>query len=335
MNTEIQYNYIYLLQEREFLHQDVNVYKIGKSKQENMKRINTYPKGSKLLLQIICNDCDVLEKHLISSFKDTFIHRSDIGNEYFQGNCDMMIYMIIESKKAIDVEHLSIKDTHIEIKKLNEKLKELKQEEKLIQIKEQIIKTEEKINTKKIKQEEIDQFNKIVINQSNFSNEFALFSNFITNNIIFCNDKKVALQRLVTDSNCHEEYIKKFMKSKGFKYNKDLRGLGKNNNGRAYKGGYEGVGYNELYIPAVESGNEVLENIFEYFEITKLETDEIGKNEIINRFGETNFKYYKSYLQSLGCKYNSQNKYSYKDENKKIVFKSGVFHGIKLKQSVV
>lgn len=83
--------YIYLLQEREFITPNQNVYKMGKTKQENLQRFKQYPKGSKLLLQHICNDCDMLEKKLISDFKNKYKHRKDLGNEYFEGNYNDMI----------------------------------------------------------------------------------------------------------------------------------------------------------------------------------------------------------------------------------------------------
>jgi hypothetical protein len=87
MNTQ----YIYLLQEREFIKTKESIYKIGKTKQENDKRFRQYPKDSILLLQIICNDCNQYESDLISLFKLKYIHRKDIGNEYFEGNYKEMI----------------------------------------------------------------------------------------------------------------------------------------------------------------------------------------------------------------------------------------------------
>ena len=78
--------YIYLLHEREFIKTNENIYKIGKTKQENLKRICNYPNGTKLLLQIICNDCDNLEKLIINIFKEKFILQKEIGNEYFKGS---------------------------------------------------------------------------------------------------------------------------------------------------------------------------------------------------------------------------------------------------------
>lgn len=87
-------NYIYLLQEREFIRTKENVYKIGKTKQEDLKRFSKYPKGSKLLFHIICNDCDKIEKLVIKEFKNNFKQRTEIGTEYFEGDYKMMLNII-------------------------------------------------------------------------------------------------------------------------------------------------------------------------------------------------------------------------------------------------
>jgi hypothetical protein len=79
-------NYIYLVKEREFIKTNENIYKIGRSKQENTKRFLQYPKGSELILQEACGDCIKTEKMIINEFKIHFIHRKDIGNEYFEGD---------------------------------------------------------------------------------------------------------------------------------------------------------------------------------------------------------------------------------------------------------
>jgi hypothetical protein len=55
--------FIYLLQEREFIKTREPIYKIGKTKQEKLKRIKSYPNGSELLFYIICNNCDEIEKN--------------------------------------------------------------------------------------------------------------------------------------------------------------------------------------------------------------------------------------------------------------------------------
>jgi len=83
--------YIYLLQEREFVTTKKKIYKLGKTKQDNLRRFKQYPKGSKLLLQQICPDCDILETQLIIDFKNKYIHKKDIGNEYFEGDYNEMI----------------------------------------------------------------------------------------------------------------------------------------------------------------------------------------------------------------------------------------------------
>lgn len=93
-------NYIYLLQEREFIKTKENIYKVGMTKKENHKRFNQYPKGSVLLFQMICNNCKNIEKQIIKLFKENFKHRRDIGNEYFEG----------EYKSMIDMIYLTIKD---------------------------------------------------------------------------------------------------------------------------------------------------------------------------------------------------------------------------------
>ena len=94
--------YVYLILEREFIKTSENIFKIGKSKQENNKRINQYPKQSKLLLQIVCDNCDILEKELIISFKNKYNHRKDIGNEYFEGDFEDMINNIFYIRNNID-----------------------------------------------------------------------------------------------------------------------------------------------------------------------------------------------------------------------------------------
>ena len=59
------YSYIYLLQEREFIKTKENIYKLGKTKQENLKRIQNYTNGTKLIIQLECENCDINEKNLI------------------------------------------------------------------------------------------------------------------------------------------------------------------------------------------------------------------------------------------------------------------------------
>lgn len=95
-------HYVYLLQEREFVNSKENIYKIGKTKKLNFIRFKQYPKGSILLFQSTCNDCNAMEKTIMSIFKQKFTQRKDIGREYFEGNHKKMIKIMnkcIENEK--------------------------------------------------------------------------------------------------------------------------------------------------------------------------------------------------------------------------------------------
>ena len=87
-------HYIYLLQEREFIKTKENIYKIGKTTQQNNNRFKQYPKGSILLFQIICSNCHKIEKNLIYIFKQQFKQYNDIGREYFEGDYKLMMDLI-------------------------------------------------------------------------------------------------------------------------------------------------------------------------------------------------------------------------------------------------
>jgi len=162
--------YVYLIQEREFIKTSENIFKIGKSKQENNKRINQYPKQSKLLLQIVCDNCDILEKELIISFKNKYNHRKDIGNEYFEGDFEDMIknffyirnniddiinYEKIEKEKTQEELNRELLKKENDIKIQEEKKLLLKQEKEFSIQKKELLKeliTKQKENEKKQKE---------------------------------------------------------------------------------------------------------------------------------------------------------------------------------------
>jgi hypothetical protein len=122
-------NYIYLLQEREFVNINSNIFKVGMTTKLNHERFNQYPKGSKLLFQIICNDCKNIEKIILKKFREKFNQQLDIGNEYFEGDYKIMIddiYSIVKNNN--EEEQLKIKQLEEEFKqKYIEKESELKQ----------------------------------------------------------------------------------------------------------------------------------------------------------------------------------------------------------------
>jgi len=95
------------LKEREFIKTNEHIYKIGKTKQKNLKRIQNYPNGTCLLFQIICKNCDLLERKIIDNFKKKYKLRKDVGNEYFEGNYIEMIndiYNIVFNNNSSNIE---------------------------------------------------------------------------------------------------------------------------------------------------------------------------------------------------------------------------------------
>ena len=93
--------YIYLLQEREFVISNQKIYKIGQTKQQNLTRLLQYPNGSIVIVHTTSKDCCKTEKLLIQLFKEKFKLRRDIGYEYFEGDSDLMRR---EINKCIDDE---------------------------------------------------------------------------------------------------------------------------------------------------------------------------------------------------------------------------------------
>ena len=95
-------NYIYLLQEREFIKTSESVFKVGMTQQINHERFRQYPKGSVLLFQIKCKNCRISEKQILTAFKLNFIQRKDIGTEYFEGNEDLMMRIIYQTINSVE-----------------------------------------------------------------------------------------------------------------------------------------------------------------------------------------------------------------------------------------
>ena len=95
---------LYLIKLREFIKCNENVYKIGKSIRLN-KRIKSYPKNSKLELVYLCNNCNKAEQKILNIFDNEFIKRKDYGNEYYEGDVQIMINIIQNNiiGKKIDI----------------------------------------------------------------------------------------------------------------------------------------------------------------------------------------------------------------------------------------
>ena len=92
--------YIYLIIDNKTKNTP-SVFKIGMTNQDNLnKRTIAYPKDSTLLLGININ-CVNAERNLLKKFKIKFIQRKDYGREYFEGDQQEMIDIIMDYSRGI------------------------------------------------------------------------------------------------------------------------------------------------------------------------------------------------------------------------------------------
>ena len=102
------HEYIYLIKAREFVNSNENVYKVGRTSQDQYKRFHGYPKGSLLLFHMNCKNSIKMERLVLEKFKNKYTQRKDIGREYFEGEHKTMIRIIFEvinDEKEDDEEH--------------------------------------------------------------------------------------------------------------------------------------------------------------------------------------------------------------------------------------
>jgi len=135
------FNYIYLIQEREFIRLQEPVYKIGRTCQQDFKRFDGYPKNSHLVLMVDVMDCKAIELLIIKKFKGIFKHRKDYGNEYFEGEKMRMIKEILDivqtfkpepvrtkEEMELERERIRLEKQRVELEKEKQKLEREKRE---------------------------------------------------------------------------------------------------------------------------------------------------------------------------------------------------------------
>ena len=93
--------YIYLIQLVEFKLKKQNIYKIGRTDQENPKdRTNHYDRNYQTYLEHYVDDCKQKEKEILKLFKENFTQYQENGyentREYFEGDVNHMIHIINE-----------------------------------------------------------------------------------------------------------------------------------------------------------------------------------------------------------------------------------------------
>ena len=89
--------FIYLLQEREFINAKKPIYKIGRTKDSIKNRTNKYPKDSDIIYSMPVTDCIAIETKLLNVLAAKFIQRKDIGDEYFEGDVLDMVSVITDT----------------------------------------------------------------------------------------------------------------------------------------------------------------------------------------------------------------------------------------------
>jgi len=109
----MDYHFIYLIKEKQDIDNNEPIFKIGKSTQENTRRVKSYPSGSHLLLQIACIDCHSMEDYLLQQFNRLFTLAR--GREYFNGCVFKMInliFFIIQSEVTPHRTEYMVTDNH-------------------------------------------------------------------------------------------------------------------------------------------------------------------------------------------------------------------------------
>jgi hypothetical protein len=91
-NEKKEEGHLYIIQEREFLNSNKDIYKIGRSNDINT-RLMKYPKDSKIIFIIKHEDTIKTEKLWIERLKKNskIKWKNDIGKEYFEGKYNIII----------------------------------------------------------------------------------------------------------------------------------------------------------------------------------------------------------------------------------------------------
>ena len=91
---------VYIIHTKPCIDIGLAIYKIGRTCQKFLKRYESYPSGSQLHVQFRVRNSFDVEKQIITIFKQSFIHRSDFGHEYFEGDLSEMTQKMIDIVQA-------------------------------------------------------------------------------------------------------------------------------------------------------------------------------------------------------------------------------------------
>lgn len=81
--------------------------------------MKSYPKDSDLIMSMLVEDINVAERSIIDSFDSKFIKRKDIGNEYYEGNINIIRKFFFEILNTIINEPTNKANTSKEVKSID------------------------------------------------------------------------------------------------------------------------------------------------------------------------------------------------------------------------
>ena len=100
--------YIYLIREREFVNNNKNIFKIGRTDAYDVRsRLKSYPSDSEVVFFIQVEFSKEVEKRLLKQFDEYFDNKSNIGREYYQGEREKMVSLILQDSSLV---HLKSED---------------------------------------------------------------------------------------------------------------------------------------------------------------------------------------------------------------------------------
>jgi hypothetical protein len=105
--------YIYLFQTKEFVVTNQPIYKFGKTTKLNHGALEEHPVGTRVIFQIICDDCHVLEKKINSLFTVNYVPKKRNERGYFRGNHNGMfedMFMFYEYYEQTTLINAQIKE---------------------------------------------------------------------------------------------------------------------------------------------------------------------------------------------------------------------------------
>ena len=97
---------IYIFKTKEFVDSRQRIYKFGKTTKPNLETLEEHPAGTRLMQQIGCDNCHILEIKINSLFKVNYEPKKTDERGFFKGNPDSMwdditLFHEIETETAL------------------------------------------------------------------------------------------------------------------------------------------------------------------------------------------------------------------------------------------